>query len=256
MQVYKVLFARPLAVRLGRNWRIGGLFYMSLGGDILLIEDHRDIAEMVFEYLEDQGYNVDYAADGVTGLHLGVQNDYDAVVLDLMLPGIDGLDVCRRLRTDAHIDAPVLMLTARDTLEDKLAGFDSGADDYLIKPFDLKELVARLRSLIRRSKGEVAGEVLNVGDLTLDMQTLKVVREGREITLTPIGMKILKELMQHSPNVVERQIIERAIWNDLPPDSDALRSHMYNLRKAVDKPFQRRMIHTVHSAGFRLAVDD
>ena len=229
---------------------------MSVGGDILLIEDHRDIAEMVFEYLEDQGYNVDYAADGVTGLHLGVQNNYDAVVLDLMLPGIDGLDVCRRLRSDARFDAPVLMLTARDTLEDKLAGFDSGADDYLIKPFDLKELVARLRSLIRRSRGEVAGEVLRVGDLILDLQTLKVTREGREITVTPIGMKILKELMQHSPKVVERQSIERAIWDDLPPDSDALRSHMYNLRKAVDKPFPRHMIHTVHSAGYRLAFDD
>jgi DNA-binding response OmpR family regulator len=229
---------------------------MSTCGEILLIEDHRDIAEMVFDYLENQGFNVDYAADGVTGLHLGVQNDYDAVVLDLMLPGIDGLDVCRRLRTDAHVDAPVLMLTARDTLEDKLSGFESGADDYLVKPFDLEELEARIRSLIRRRRGGVVREVLRVGQLTLDLQTLKVVREGHEITVTPIGIKILKILMQQSPKVVDRQAIERAIWGDVPPDSDALRSHMYNLRKAVDKPFAQRLIRTVHSAGFRLAADD
>lgn len=229
---------------------------MSASGDVLLIEDHRDIAEMVFAHLEQCGYNVDYAADGVTGLHLAVQNRYDVVVLDLMLPGLDGIDVCRRLRQDTRADAPVLMLTARDTLEDKLLGFESGADDYLVKPFDLEELVARLNSLVRRKRGEVGAKVLGVGDLVLDLQTLKVTREGRRITVTPIGIKILKELMQHSPNIVERGTIERAIWNDLPPDSDALRSHMYNLRKAVDKPFQKPMIHTVHSAGFRIAIDD
>lgn len=229
---------------------------MSASGDVLLIEDHRDIAEMVFAHLEQCGYNVDYAADGVTGLHLAVQNRYDVVVLDLMLPGLDGIDVCRRLRQDTRADAPVLMLTARDTLEDKLLGFESGADDYLVKPFDLEELVARLNSLVRRKRGEVGAKVLGVGDLVLDLQTLKVTREGRRITVTPIGIKILKELMQHSPNIVERGTIERAIWNDLLPDSDALRSHMYNLRKAVDKPFQKPMIHTVHSAGFRIAIDD
>ncbi|MCZ6664089.1 MAG: response regulator transcription factor [Gammaproteobacteria bacterium] len=229
---------------------------MSTGGEILLIEDHRDIAEMVFDYLENQGYTVDYAADGVTGLHLGIQNDYDAVVLDLMLPGIDGLDVCRRLRRDAHVDAPVLMLTARDTLEDKLLGFESGADDYLVKPFDLEELEARLGSLIRRRRGDVAREVLRVGELTLDLQTLKVMREEHELTVSPIGIKILTVLMQRSPKVVDRWAIERVIWGDLPPDSDALRSHMYNLRKVVDKPFTGRMIYTVHSAGFRIVAGE
>ncbi len=229
---------------------------MSTGGEILLIEDHRDIAEMVFDYLENQGYTVDYAADGVTGLHLGIQNDYDAVVLDLMLPGIDGLDVCRRLRRDAHVDAPVLMLTARDTLEDKLLGFESGADDYLVKPFDLEELEARLGSLIRRRRGDIARELLRVGELTLDLQTLKVMREAHELTVSPIGIKILTVLMQRSPKVVDRWAIERAIWGDLPPDSDALRSHMYNLRKVVDKPFTGRMIYTVHSAGFRIVAGE
>ena len=227
-----------------------------MNGAILLIEDHRDIAELVFDYLEQRGFTVDYAVDGKSGLRLGLDHDYDAVVLDVMLPGLDGLDVCRRLRQQGRCAAPVLMLTARDTLADKLAGFDCGADDYLVKPFDLAELEARLRSLIRRRRGGAVTDLLQVGDLSFDTRTFKVARGGRELTLTPIGLKILKLLMQESPAVVDRRAIERAIWGDLPPDSDALRSHMYNLRKAVDKPFARPLLHTLHSAGFRLAVDD
>jgi DNA-binding response OmpR family regulator len=229
---------------------------MASSGEILLIEDHRDIAEMVFDHLEERGYSVDYAADGVSGLKLGTENDYDAVILDLMLPGLDGLDLCRRLRQEARVAAPVLMLTARDTLDDKLAGFACGADDYLIKPFDLQELEARIASLIRRRRGSVVCGVLRVADLCLDADAHRVTRAGRELNVSPIGMKILKVLMAASPRVVDRRSLERAVWGDLPPDSDALRSHMYTLRKAVDKPFARPLIHTLHSAGFRLAVDD
>lgn len=228
---------------------------MNTQGEILLIEDHRDIAELVFDYLEGEGYSVDYAADGHAGLRLGCEHRYDAVVLDVMLPGIDGLAVCQRLRSEAENCAPVLMLTARDTLADKLAGFDSGADDYLVKPFDLPELGARLRSLIRRQRGNAPRSGLTVGDLVLDPATLKATRAGLELSLTPTGLKILKLLMQESPKVVERRAIERLLWGDLPPDSDALRSHMYSLRKAVDRPFDRPLIHTLHSAGFRLADD-
>lgn len=224
-------------------------------GDILLIEDHRDIAELVFDFLEAQGYSVDYAADGEAGLELGCSQPYDAVVLDIMLPGLDGLDVCRRLREAGRVSAPILMLTARDTLADKLAGFACGADDYLVKPFDLPELEARVRSLIRRRRGAVVAEVLTVDDLVLDLATLKVARGGRELTLTPIGMKILKVLMQASPRVVERATLERAVWGDLPPDSDALRSHLYSLRKVIDKPFAYPLVHTLHGTGFRLARD-
>ncbi|MGR8920704.1 MAG: response regulator transcription factor [Gammaproteobacteria bacterium] len=227
---------------------------MAAAGDILLIEDHRDIAEMVFEHLENEGFSVDYADNGVTGLRFGIDNAYDAIVLDLMLPGMDGLDVCRRLRDEAHADTPVLMLTARDTLEDKLAGFDSGADDYLVKPFDLEELVARLRSLMRRRGG--SAELLRVGDLSLDTRTLKVMRGGETLNLTPIGLKILTLLMKHTPEVVDRRAIERYVWRDVPPDSDALRSHMYVLRKAVDRPFPRALIRTVPGAGFRIADED
>ena len=173
-----------------------------------------------------------------------------------MLPGIDGLDVCRRLRFEAAIDVPILMLTARDTLADKLSGFEHGADDYLVKPFDLEELEARLAALIRRQKRSVSGGNLIVGPLSLDSETLKLSRQNREIFVTPIGLKILRLLMRSSPKLVTRGEIEREIWSDAPPDSDALRSHMYSLRKAVDKPFDKALIHTVHGAGFRLADEN
>lgn len=224
--------------------------------NVLLVEDHRDIAEMVGQYLESRDYVVDYATDGVAGFRLGASNDYDAIVLDVMLPGLDGLDVCRRLRDESRVDVPVLMLTARDTLADKLAGFDNGADDYLVKPFDLEELEARIAALIRRHHRSVSGGVLQVGGLLLNAETLQVTRDGVDITVTPIGLKILNVLMRASPRVVPRRDIEREIWGDLPPDSDALRSHMYTLRKAVDKPFAKALIHTVHSAGFRLSDEN
>ncbi|MFP6682656.1 MAG: response regulator transcription factor [Gammaproteobacteria bacterium] len=224
--------------------------------NVLLVEDHRDIAEMVGEYLESKDYIVDYAPDGVSGLRLSENNDYDAIVLDVMLPGIDGLDVCRRLRQESLNDVPVLMLTARDTLSDKLSGFEHGADDYLVKPFDLEELEARLTALIRRQTRSIPKDHLEVAGLSFDATTLLVTRDGVELTINPIGLKILGLLMRRSPSVVLRRDIEREIWGNLPPDSDALRSHMYTLRKAVDKPFNTVLIHTVHGAGFRLTDEN
>jgi len=224
--------------------------------NVLLVEDHRDIAEMVGAYLESKDYIVDYAPDGVSGLRLGENNDYDAIVLDVMLPGIDGLDVCRRLRQESLNDVPVLMLTARDTLSDKLSGFEHGADDYLVKPFDLEELEARLTALIRRHTRSISNDHLNVAGLSFDATTLRVTRNGAQLTINPIGLKILGLLMRRSPSVVLRRDIEREIWGNLPPDSDALRSHMYTLRKAVDKPFNTVLIHTVHGAGFRLTDEN
>ncbi len=223
---------------------------------VLLVEDHRDIAEMVYEFFEQRGYTVDYAADGVTGLHLAVTNEYDVIVLDLMLPGLDGVDLCRRLRDDARRDTPVLMLTARDTLDDKVLGLEAGADDYLVKPFEIRELEARIRALLRRHRGTVAQETYTVGDLVLDTGTLKLTRAGQSLTLTPIGLKLLTVLMRESPRVVTRQQIEHEVWGDVLPDSDTLRSHLYNLRKIIDKPFDRPMLHTIPGAGYRLAADD
>jgi len=220
---------------------------------VLIIEDNRDIAEMVCSHLERRGFRVDYAADGVTGLHLGVTDAFDAIVLDLMLPGIGGLEVCRRLREDARRDVPILMLTARDTLEDKVGGLEAGADDYLVKPFEIEELEARLRALIRRRRGLLTRAILQVGDLALDPGTLRVTRGGVEITVTPTGFRILSLLMRASPRVVSRREIETEVWGDTPPDSDSLRSHLYSLRKSVDRPFEVPLIHTVQSAGYRLA---
>ena len=223
---------------------------------ILLIEDHRDIAEMVGDFLASRGYTVDYAADGVTGLHLAVVNDYDAIVLDLNLPGLDGLAVCRKLRTDARRATPLLMLTARDTQQDKITGLDAGADDYLVKPFDIHELEARLRALLRRYRSQVAADRLQIGDLTLDTATLQVQRAGRPLTLTPTDLRLLTVLMRAAPRVVSRQELEREVWGDLLPDSDTLRSHLYTLRKVIDRPFDRPLLHTVQGAGYRLADAD
>lgn len=222
-------------------------------GLVLLVEDNRGISETVGEFLERRGYSVDYAADGVTGLHLAVSNSYDVVVLDLMLPGMDGLDVCRKLRQEAKKSTPVLMLTARDTLEDKVTGLDAGADDYLVKPFEVKELEARVRALIRRDRRQVSQEVLRVGDLVLDTATLRLTRAGKDLAVSPIGLRLLTILMRESPRVVSRRDIEREVWGDMLPDSDTLRSHLYNLRKVIDKPFQSQLLHTIHSAGYRLA---
>ena len=220
---------------------------------ILLIEDHHDIAAMVCEHLEFSGYDIDYAADGVTGLHLAVSGEFDAIILDLMLPGMDGLEVCRKYRQEAGGNTPILMLTARDTLEDKVAGLDAGADDYLVKPFEMAELDARLRALLRRSGGNVGDQKLKVGDLEFDTGTLQVKRAGKTLALTPIGMKLLMALMKASPRVVSRRALEREAWGDIVPDSDALRSHLYNLRKSIDKPFETPLLHNVPGMGYRLA---
>lgn len=224
--------------------------------NILIVEDNRDIAEMLYEYLESRGYVLDYAADGVTGLHLAVTGNYQAIILDLMLPGIDGLAVCERLRNDAKKSTPVLMLTARDTLQDKIAGLETGADDYLVKPFEIQELEARLRAILRRSQRTNASDILRVGDLVLNTGTLEVRRQQQTITLMPIGLRLLSALMKASPNVVSREELEQYVWGDIMPDSDALRSHLYNLRKAIDRNFATPLLHTVHGAGYRLAVLD
>lgn len=220
---------------------------------VLLVEDHRPLAETVGLFLENAGFTLDYAADGLTALHLGTVNRYDAIILDIMLPGLDGFEICRRLRGDAGIATPILMLTARDQLEDRLRGFDTGADDYLIKPFDLPELSARLKALIRRERGELQEKTLQVADLVLNTRTQEVSRQGQRLHLTPTGYRILRILMRESPNLVKREDLEREIWGDEPPDSDTLRSHLYQLRRTVDKPFAQALMHTVQGVGFRLA---
>jgi DNA-binding response OmpR family regulator len=222
---------------------------------VLIIEDNPDIAANLGDYLEDHGHTVDFAGDGITGLHLAIVNDFDSIVLDLALPGMDGLEVCRKLRQEAGKDTPVLMLTARDRLEDKLAGFDTGADDYLVKPFELQEVEARLNVLASRGRRRSRRE-LKVGDLVYNVDTLNVLRAGSEVYLNPIGLKLLHCLMDSSPNVVSRAELEMKVWGEEMPDSDSLRVHIHSLRSAIDKPFGSNMIQTRHGIGYRLIESD
>lgn len=221
---------------------------------ILVIEDNRDILANVLDYLELKGYVVDCAQDGLSGLHLAATQEYDLIVLDLMLPGIDGYQVCKRLREDARRDTPIIMLTARDALADRLQGLSAGADDYLIKPFALSELVARIEAILRRCQGSRTRQ-LQVADLSYDLDTLEVSRAGQPIRLNPIGHKLLALLMQRSPAVVRREALEEALWGEDLPESDSLRSHIHQLRQVLDKPFDKSLLHTVHGVGFRLAEE-
>jgi DNA-binding response OmpR family regulator len=220
----------------------------------LIVEDNRDICGNIAAYLEKHSYVLDFAYDGISAMHLALTNTYDVIVLDLMLPRMDGLSFCQKLRADADVETPVLMLTARDTLNDKLDGFKAGADDYLVKPFALQELHARLQALYKRTRRRT-DKVLTVGDLTLNRSTLQVHRAGRRIDLTPAGMRLLQRLMEDAPSVVARDDLETLLWADEPPDGDALRSHMYKLRQVIDRPFDSPLIHTVHRFGYRIAED-
>lgn len=222
---------------------------------VLVVEDNNDLATNIGDYLEDRGYVVDFAGDGVTGLHLAVVHDFDVIVLDLTLPGMDGLEVCRRLHEDAQKNTPVLMLTARDALEQKLAGFESGADDYMTKPFALQELGARLDVLARRGKGPKS-RVLKVADLSYNLDTLTVTRGDTDIQLNPIGLKLLQALMESSPSVVTRQELEQRVWGEQLPDSDSLRVHIHGLRSLIDKPFDKALILTRHGIGYRIVDPD
>lgn len=219
---------------------------------ILLVEDHRLLAQNLIDYLSYEDIEVDYAADGLQGLALATKQAYDAIVLDVMLPSLDGFQICANLRNEQQIDTPILMLTARDQLDDKLQGFDTGADDYLVKPFEQAELVARLKSLVKRHRAEVVAAQLCVGDLTLDTGSHRVWRAGKSLLLSPIGFSLLQALMRASPRVLGRDQIHRLLWADEPPDTDALRSHVYNLRKVVDHPFEHAMIKTVKGVGLQL----
>ena len=218
---------------------------------VLIIEDNMDIAENIGDFLEASGHISDFAVNGTIGLQLAMTNTYDIIILDLKLPDIDGIEVCKTLRKKAHTYTPILMLTARDTLNDKLTGFEAGADDYLVKPFALQELAARIKVLTTRDRKQSAGH-LKISNLTMDLGTLIVKRANQKIELNKTCLNILKILMQASPNIVSRQELEHAIWDDMPPGSDALRSHMYTLRQKIDKPFDSPLIHTIHGIGFKI----
>ena len=222
---------------------------------VLIIEDDPAIAANLYDYLEARGHSVDAAADGVTGLHLAVTERFDCILLDLSLPGIDGIALCRKLREEAHVDTPILMLTARDTLDDKLKGFEHGADDYLVKPFALKEVEARVLALHKRHSGRSTSRALEVGALSLDPKTLSIRFAGADVKLPPKCIRLLELLMSEPGRVFNRRELETRVWGDLQETSDSLRSHMHILRRALLDAGGRDPIETVHGMGYRLRAD-
>jgi DNA-binding response OmpR family regulator len=221
---------------------------------ILIIEDDADIAANLHDYLTGLGHGVDHAGDGVTGLHLAVTHPYDVLLLDLALPGMGGLELCRKLRQEAKRDVPVLMLTARDTLESKLEGFEQGADDYLVKPFALREVEARLRALAKRRQGRVTDRVLTAGDLSFDPSSLSITRAGTPVKLPPKCVRLLETFMQRPGHVFSRAELESAVWGDTLDSGDTLRSHLHLLRRALARSGRPDPIETVHGLGYRLVA--
>ena len=224
---------------------------MKQGLHILVVEDNATLARNLVDYLEQHGHRVDYAGDGALALQLALEHRYDVIVLDLMLPAMDGWQVCRRLREESTHHVPILMLTARDTLDDKLEGFAAGADDYLTKPFALEEVEVRCTVLSRRHLLN-RDTRLTIGDVVIDRKAQRVTRAGRAVDLHPLGYRILLVLAEAHPAVVTRSELMSRLWGDDPPDTDALRTHIYLLRQALDKPFASPVLVTVHGAGFRL----
>lgn len=221
---------------------------------VLIIEDNPDIVANIYAFFEPKGYELDNAHNGSSGLKLITNNHYDVILLDVMLPGLNGTEICQIIREKHHIKTPVLMLTARDTISDKVAGFDSGADDYLVKPFSLLELELRIKALIRRYQDEYFEQDIKLGPLTLTIAKHTVYREDISLKLTPTGFKILQTLMQSYPNVVSKQELEQSVWGEDIPNSDALRTHLHSLRSQVDKPFIDPMIVTIPAVGYQIVI--
>lgn len=219
---------------------------------ILLVEDDLDLAQTLIDYLRLENIDCDHASNGVSAEQLALQNVYDVLLLDINLPRQNGLDVCSALRAKG-LDTPILMLTARDTLQDKLKGFEVGSDDYLVKPFEMAELVARIHALAKRKSGQ--SRQWSVAGLVMDFQRHQVTREGQPIKLSPIGWKLLEALMQASPQVVSKAQLSQKIWGDDVPDSDALKVHLHKLRKAVDDGFSTPLIQTFPGVGFALQAN-
>ncbi len=218
---------------------------------ILIIEDHLALRQTLAQLFESHGHQADFAADGLTGLRLALSHPPDVIILDIGLPGIDGLQVCQRLRAQADRHIPILMLTARDTLQDKLQGFVSGADDYLLKPFANEELLARCVALSMRHRVGTQHRLI-LGSLSIDRQSSQAYRFDRVLTLQRIPFQILLALAEAWPRVLSRSALVDQLWPEEIPPSDPLRSHLYALRLALDKPFARPMLITVHGVGFRL----
>jgi len=223
--------------------------------DILLVEDDFDVAQNVCAYLEASGNKVEWAPDGLIGLECATRDSCELVILDIALPRLPGIELCQRLRALGFSRVPILMLTASSELEDMLSAFRAGADDYVVKPFALEELESRIQALMRRVSDFHATTVLSVGDLAFDVAAQTVRRADRVLRIATIGRRILEVLMRNTHRVVSRKELEKAVWGEDPPQSDALRIHIHALREAIDKPFTRPLIVTVRGSGYRITTD-
>lgn len=221
---------------------------------LLIVEDQTNVLNYLRRALEEQGYAVDYARTGVEALDWADLVEYDLIVLDIMLPETDGISVCRRLRSNGN-QAAILMLTARDTVDDRVRGLDAGADDYLVKPFDLKELLARIRALTRRRTAR--SSTLRVANLSLDTRTHVVMRNNTLIRLTSKEYAVLECLMREPSRVFSRSEIAESVWNyDSYHHSNVVDVYIRNLRRKIDDPYEPKLIHTVRGAGYRLTDQD
>ena len=227
----------------------------NLSLSILLVEDQLPIARNIADYLEEKGHVLDFATQGQQGLTLALNHHYDLIILDLNLPNMDGLEVCQQIRKQATRHIPILMLTARDSIEDKVSGFTVGADDYLTKPFSLQELEVRCFALSRRYLLQT-DDTLVLGPLALDRKRQQVTRDGKLLEISSMGIRILTVLVEAFPQVVSRSQLSQKLWGDDPTESDAMRSHIYQLRNVLDKPFDYSLLKTVHGVGFTLQINE
>lgn len=218
---------------------------------LLVVEDQKDLNEIIVRKLTNEHYSVDACYTGNDALDFIRCAEYDGIILDIMLPGITGIGVLREMRASGN-NTPVLLLTAMGTVEDRVAGLDAGADDYLVKPFDFNELLARVRAIVRRG-GERAGNVMTSGDLTLDSASRIVTRGGQEIKLTAKEFDILEYLMQNQGRVLSRDKLSNHIWNyDYNGGSNVIDVYMYHLRRKIDRDFDEKKIQTVKGAGYMI----
>jgi DNA-binding response OmpR family regulator len=220
---------------------------------ILLIEDNATIASQIVDFLCGLGWTVDYAGKGNEGILLASEQSFDVILLDLNLPDIDGLEVCRKIRATALKQPPILMLTARDAFSDKREGYGAGADDYVTKPFDLRELALKCEALSRRVELHRERQI-EIGDLCLNLNAGEATRAQSQLKLTRTGYRILEYLARAYPKAVSRSDLSHHLWGDDPPETDALRSHIYHLRSVLDRPFHLPMLKTLSQVGFRLEV--
>lgn len=224
-----------------------------MGISILLIEDDLDLAQSLIEHLQLDGVVCDYASNGEQGLMLAKEYEYDVLVIDIMLPELDGYGVCSTLRRDG-VDTPILMLTALDGIEDKILGFNAGTDDYLAKPFFMEELMLRIKALAKRRSGQV--QKITVGELSVDTSCRKAWRVGQRLDLTPKEWNLLVCLVEESPKPVSREKLFRAVWGEDVPDSNSLNVYMHKLRQKVDKGYAYKLIHTISGVGFAVRGPD